>query len=71
MSVKDRRMFCLIWLLGGSGIGETGGAETGGAETAECVGLEDEEWLEGEEETGDDGTLGDEDDCLWGLVSFC
>lgn len=66
MSVKDRRMFCLIWLLGGSGIGETGGAET-----AECVGLEDEEWLEGEEETGDDGTLGDEDDCLWGLVSFC
>lgn len=42
-----------------------------GVEAAECEDLEDEEWLEGEEETGDDGTLEDEGDCLWGLESFC
>ncbi len=36
--------------------------DTVGAEEAGCGGLEDEEWLEGAEETGDDGTLGDEED---------
>lgn len=51
-------MFCLIWLLGGGGIGDTGGAEA-----AECEGLEEEEWLE-----GDDGTL--EEDRLWDGASF-
>lgn len=29
----------------------------GGAEAAGCEDLEDEEWLEGAEELGDDGTL--------------
>lgn len=47
-------MFCLIWLLGGGGIG--------GAGAAECEDLEDDEWLEGDEETGDDGTLEDEEE---------
>lgn len=36
--------------------------DTGGAEAAGCGGLEDEEWLGGGEETGDDGTLEDEED---------
>lgn len=45
--------------------------ETGGAEAAGCGGLEDEEWLEGAEETGDDGTLEDEDDWLRDGESFC
>lgn len=35
--------------------------ETGGADVAGCGGLEDE-WLEGAEETGDDGTLEEEDE---------
>lgn len=55
MSVSERRMFCLIWLLGGGGIGDT--------EAAECEGLEEEEWLE-----EDDGTL--EEDRLWDGASF-
>lgn len=49
ISVSERRMFCLIWLLGGGGMG--GGAE--------CEDLEDEEWLEGPE---DDFPLDEEDD---------
>lgn len=57
MSVSERRMFCLIWLFGGGGMGDTGGAEAAG-----CEGLEEEVWLEEAEETGDDGTLEVEDD---------
>lgn len=55
--------------------------DTGGAEAAGCGGLEDEVWLEGAEETGDDGTLEVEDDwlrdgesfgwgCFLGMVKF-
>lgn len=67
MSVSERRMFCLIWLLGGGGIGVEGGADAAG-----CGGLEEEdEWLEDVEETGDDGTLEDDEDWLWDEVSFC
>lgn len=65
MSVSERRMFCLIWLLGGGGIGGTGGAEAAG------WALEDEEWLEGGEETVDDGTLEDLDEWVLAGVSFC
>lgn len=36
--------------------------DTGGAEAAGCESLEDDEWLEGAEETGADGTLEDEDE---------
>lgn len=60
ISVSERRMFCLIWLFGGGGMGD--------ADEAECGGL-DEEWPEGAEETGDDGTL--EDDWLSDAASFC
>lgn len=63
MSVSERRMFCLIWLLGGGGMGEPERAEED-----ECEGL-DEEWLERDEETGDGGTL--EDDRLSDDFSFC
>lgn len=56
-------MFCLIWLFGGGGRGETGDADV-----AECGGLEDEERPERDEETGDDETL--EEEWLWELVSF-
>lgn len=52
MSVSERRIFFLIWWLGGGRIGETGRAEVGG-----CTDLEEEEWLGGAEDTGDDGTL--------------
>lgn len=56
MSVSDRRMFCLIWWLGGGGMGDEGGAEE-----AEWRDL-DEEWPEREEEEeepGDEDTLED------------
>lgn len=56
-------MFVLIWLLGGGGMGDD--------EAAGCGGLENEEWLEGAEETGDDGALEVEDDLLWDGASFC
>lgn len=59
-------MFVLIWLLGGGDMGDIGGAEAAG-----CGGLEDKEWLEGAEETGDDGTLEAEDKLLWDGASFC
>lgn len=62
MSVNERRMFCLIWLLGGGGIVDTGGAEAAG-----CGGL-DEEWLEETEEAGDDASL--EEDLLSDAASF-
>lgn len=57
MSVSERRMFCLIWLFGGGGMGDAGVDEEAG-----CGGLEDEVWLEEAEEAGDDGTLEVEDD---------
>lgn len=63
MSVSERRMFFLIWWLGGGLIGEAGGADVGG-----CAGLEDEEWLDGAEDTGDDGTF-EELDLV--SASFC
>lgn len=53
--MSERRMFCLIWLFGG-GMGDMGGAEAAG-----WGGLEEEEWLEGDDETGEDGTLEDEE----------
>lgn len=49
-------MFCLIWLLGGGGRGDTEGADEGGCE---CL---DDEWLEEGEETLGDETLDDEED---------
>lgn len=72
MSVSERRMFVLIWLFGGGRTGDTVGAEGAG-----CGGLEDEEWLEGAEEGGVDGTLEDEEDggsfcggCFLGMVKL-
>lgn len=64
MSVSERRMFFLIWWLGGGLIGEAGG----GADVGGWAGLEDEEWLGGAEDTGDDGTL-EEIDLV--SASFC
>lgn len=36
--------------------------DTGAADEGGCECLDDDEWLEGAEETLDDGTLGDEED---------
>ena len=51
-------MFCLIWLLGGGGIGDPEVADEGGCE---CLDEEDE-WLEEGEETLGDVTLEDEEE---------
>lgn len=66
MSVSERRMFVLIWLLGGSARAATA------ADGAGCAALEADEWLEGAVGAGVDGTLEEEEEDLPGEgTSLC